>query len=404
MALSTNDIIDVFKLNNRKIDENYVHNEDGKGLSSNDYSNEDKEKLNSINQSEMVSSVNNHTDSEISALQTAVNNHTDSEISALQTAVNGHINTKTQSILDDILNKKSELIAAINALGGNSIDVEQLKSDILNGVEEIIRPSGHQYPNVNIYPDFMCPRLNIKDNNNDYTISGEDFMGCLDSVETADGWSQDTIYVIEHLDVSRFQSLYRLFEDCFTTTDNMELDLSGWDVSNVKSFRYLFARGYSKVLKKLNMSNWDTRKLKDMYDMFADNYSYPFKILELDISGWNVSNLQNMDYAFYNLKTPVIDLSTWDLSYVSSFDSTFEGTTNSAGANYEVVKVLWGGSCNASLDLSITHITPENAELFFQSLDAKMTNNEVTITMPSTAQGADVSIATAKGYIISGIS
>jgi hypothetical protein len=182
----------------------------------------------------------------------------------------------------------------------------------------------------------------------------------------------------------------------------MELDLSGWDVSNVKSLRYLFASGYTKVLKKLNMSNWDTRKLEDVYDMFSDNSSYPFKILELDISGWNVSNLQSMNYAFYNLKTPVIDLSTWDLSYVSSFDRTFGGTTSSAG-QYEVVKVLWGGSCNASLDLSITHITPENAELFFQSLDAKMTNNEVTIEMPTTAQGADLSIAEAKGYTITGI-
>lgn len=287
--------------------------------------------------------------------------------------------------------------------GGGNINTSQLTQDILDGVEEIIRPSGHQYPNVNIYPDFMCPRLNVRDNNNNYTISGEGFMGCLDSVETADGWSQDTIYVIEHLDVSRFQSLYRLFEYCFTTTANMELDLSGWDVSNVKSFRYLFASGYTKVLKKLNMSNWDTRKLKDMYDMFSDNNSYPFKLLELDISGWNVSNLQSMDYAFYNLKTPVIDLSTWDLSYVSSFNRTFGGTTSSAGAAYEVVKVLWGGSCNASLDLSITKLTPENAELFFQSLGEKMTNNEVTITMPTTAQGADLSIAEAKGYTITGI-
>ena len=393
MALSTNDIIDVFKLNNRKIDENYVHNEDGKGLSSNDYSNEDKEKLNSINQSEMVSSVNNHTDSEISALQTAVNNHT---------------NTKTQSILDDISNKKSDLIAAINALGGNSIDVEQLKKDILDGVEEIIRPSGHQYPNVNLYPSYMCPMINVRYHHNNYYTHDEmnpTVVGYLNALETNDGWSQDTIYMVEHLDVSRFQCLYNLFNYCFSSyTANMELDLSGWDVSNVKSFKRLFGvYNTSGYLKKLNLSNWDTRNVQDMYHMFSDNSSYSFKILELDISGWNVTNLSNMDGVFHNLKTPVIDLSSWDLSYVSSFNYTFGGDTNSA-EQYNVVKVLWGGSCNAPLDLSITKLTPENAELFFQSLDAKMTNNEVTIKMPSTAQGADVSIATAKGYIISGIS
>lgn len=289
--------------------------------------------------------------------------------------------------------------------GGSSINTSQLTQDILDGVEEIVRPSGHQYPNVNLYPACMFPTINIRyATNNYYTQNNVTNVGYLDAVATNDGWSQDDIYTIEHLDVSRFQCLYNLFHSAFTSyTANMELDLSGWDVSNVKSFRQLFGVSEREgILKKLNLSNWDTRNVLDMRYMFSSNSSYALKVLDLDISGWNVSNLQSMDYAFYNLKTPVIDLSTWDLSYVSSFNYTFSGSTNSAG-QYEVVSLLWGGSCNASLDLSITKLTPANAEAFFQSLDEKMTNNTVTITMPTTAQGADLSIAEAKGYTITGI-
>lgn len=291
--------------------------------------------------------------------------------------------------------------------GGGSINTSQLTQDILDGVEEIIRPSGHQYPNVNLYPSYMCPMINVRYHTNGYCTHedmNKNVVGYFNAIETNDGWSQDTIYTIEHLDVSRFQCLYNLFDSGFNeNTANMELDLSGWDVSNVKSFRKLFGI-YNRdgILKKLNLSNWDTRNAQDMYNMFSSSSSYVFKILELDISGWNVTNLSNMDGVFYSLKTPVIDLSSWDLSYVSSFNGTFGGNINSVG-QYEIVSILWGGSCNAPLDLSITKLTPENAELFFQSLDPKMTNNTVTITMPTTAQGADLSIAEAKGYTITNI-
>ena len=137
-----------------------------------------------------------------------------------------------------------------------------------------------------------------------------------------------------------------------------------------------------------------------MYQMF-----YNCQVNTLDVSDWNVTNVTSMESMFSACtKLASLDLSTWDTSYVSTFYDMFS-------SNGLLTSLLWGGAINVNdtsgsspaLNLSSTAITPTNANLFFQSLGTKTSSGTTTIKMPSTAQGADLSIAEAKGYTISNI-
>jgi len=307
-----------------------------------------------------------------------------------------------------------------NSGGGSSIDITQLTQNILNGVEEIIRPSGHQYPNVNLYPIQMTPRFttptSTTSNNNLNTFYTSD-----NSITGINLSNIDHLYALENLDVSRFQNISYIFRN-MQSAPGVTVDLSGWDTSNVREARLLFygiestintvgAQGY---IGSFDLSDWDVRNISDMSLMLA---AYPntsssimayFDALILD--NWNVTNVSKMDYMFTNIRVAELDLSTWDMSYVSSFNYMFDSYISSPYVP-TLEKLLWGGAINAvdissstpALDLSKTIITPTNANLFFQSLATKTSGGTTTIKMPSTAQGADLSIAEAKGYTISNI-
>lgn len=71
-----------------------------------------------------------------------------------------------------------------------------------------------------------------------------------------------------------------------------KLDLSAWDVSNVKSMEKMFA--WNNDLVEINMSGWDTSNVTNMSGMF-----YICKSLtDLDITHFNTSNVTNM-YAMF---------------------------------------------------------------------------------------------------------
>ena len=79
------------------------------------------------------------------------------------------------------------------------------------------------------------------------------------------------------------------------------IDISEWDVSNIKSMRGMFW-GCLKLKSVGDLSNWDVSKVTDMWGMF-----YQCEKLESvgDISDWNVSNVRNKDIMF--LYCPIKD-------------------------------------------------------------------------------------------------
>ena len=113
---------------------------------------------------------------------------------------------------------------------------------------------------------------------------------------------------ISYWDVSNVKSMQCMFYDC----EELEStgDLSKWDVSNVTNMTTLFYM--CKDLKSVgDISNWDVSNVTDMAFMFC-NCVY----LNQDISKWDVSKVYDMSYMFAFCKKFNQDLSKWDVSKV----------------------------------------------------------------------------------------
>ena len=97
---------------------------------------------------------------------------------------------------------------------------------------------------------------------------------------------------ISYWDVSNIKLTNKMFYNCVAL--KYIGDISGWDVSNVINMSAMFDS--CKELESVgDISNWDVSSVKDMSFMF-----YWCKSFKQDISNWNVSNVTDMTYMFLN--------------------------------------------------------------------------------------------------------
>ena len=131
---------------------------------------------------------------------------------------------------------------------------------------------------------------------------------------------------ISDWDVSNVKNMVGMFYRCKQLKSIG--DISDWNVSNVKDMSVMF---YScEQLKSVgDLSNWDISNVEYMSSMF-----YMCKQLKSvgDLSDWNVSNIVNMSGMFFNCEQlkSVGDLSEWNVSKVSHMDEMLynSGITN----------------------------------------------------------------------------
>ena len=90
----------------------------------------------------------------------------------------------------------------------------------------------------------------------------------------------------------------------------------------------------------------DTSNITDMSHLFDMSLKKLIKhnlgFVNFDISDWNVSKVENMEYMFYDCKNFDCDLSKWNVSNVISMSSLFNGCKNFKGKgleNWDVSKV-----------------------------------------------------------------
>ena len=149
------------------------------------------------------------------------------------------------------------------------------------------------------------------------------------------GTEQDPID-FNDIDVSNLNSFCNIGKGIFDNTKFKYIDISGWDVSNIESMRNMFY-GCEKLKSVGDISNWDVSIVTNMSQMFFGCESF-----NQDLSKWDVSNVTDMSHMFFGCESFNQDLSSWDVSSVTRMSRMFSGchSFNKDISNWNVSNVM----------------------------------------------------------------
>ena len=121
--------------------------------------------------------------------------------------------------------------------------------------------------------------------------------------------------------VKSFDELRKIIEDRYEKlgpgTEHNPIDFNDVDVSNLDSFYNKGIGIFENIkFKYIDISGWDVSNVTDMHYMF-----YDCEELESvgDISGWDVLNVISMTGMFHSCENFNQDLSNWDVSKVKNY-------------------------------------------------------------------------------------
>ena len=215
---------------------------------------------------------------------------------------------------------------------------------------------------------YIKEKLIINKNYNDSSISPKSFDELRKIIEDrydklGAGTKRKPID-FNDIDVSNIDSFCNKNKGIFENTDFKYIDITYWDVSNVKSMRHMFYEckelesvgdlskwNVSKVihmsymfyccekLKSLgDISHWDVSSVTDMCYMFKLCISF-----NKDLSGWDVSNVIDMVMMFYGCESLNTDISNWNVLNVINMTKMFAKckSFNQNLSNWNVAKVIY---------------------------------------------------------------
>ncbi len=129
-----------------------------------------------------------------------------------------------------------------------------------------------------------------------------------------DEQSMEDVIDLNSIDTSEITDMSGLFHNF---EGILKIDVSKWDVSNVENMDSIF-KGCINLEKITGIENWDVSNVENMEDMF-----YKCELFNQDLSNWNMSkvtNISGMFYRCYNFNKP---LNNWDVSNVIDMVSAF---------------------------------------------------------------------------------
>lgn len=118
------------------------------------------------------------------------------------------------------------------------------------------------------------------------------------------------------------------FDYYVTKFNDFNADLSNWDMSNVTDMNYAF---YYALNFNGDLSSWDTSKVTDMAGMFVGAVQF-----NQDLSGWQTGNVKDIFGMFKGAKLFNQDLSSWDITNVSVVSEAFLNSGMNQGICWKV--------------------------------------------------------------------
>jgi len=140
-------------------------------------------------------------------------------------------------------------------------------------------------------------------------------------------------------EITDMSNLFRRGQDPRNYTFN--LDISGWDVSNVINMQNMFSLYPRTTLFNQDISNWDVSNVTNMSNMFSGSK------FNQDISNWDVSNVTNMNGMFSvmgvghggcNLTDFNQDISNWNVQKVTEHNRFTSECTNPYDGRSALIK------------------------------------------------------------------
>ena len=131
-------------------------------------------------------------------------------------------------------------------------------------------------------------------------------------------------YNLNVIDVSSIKDMSKLFRSVNLNKikRGSKLDISKWDVSNVEFMNYMFSeiKNYIKpVINYKNIENWDVSNVINMSGMFDC-----CKDFNCDLSNWDVSSLRETEYMFNRCdRFKGNGLENWNMSNVWNASQMF---------------------------------------------------------------------------------
>ena len=125
------------------------------------------------------------------------------------------------------------------------------------------------------------------------------------------------IYDFNCIDTSLISDMSKLFYNkIFNNINNINFDVSGWDVSNVTNMSEMFNSCYNF---DCDLSSWDVSNVENMEGMFNNCHNFTGKGLE----NWDVSKVEISSFMFIGCEKFDCDLSKWDIRNIRRMSSMF---------------------------------------------------------------------------------
>ena len=121
------------------------------------------------------------------------------------------------------------------------------------------------------------------------------------------------------IDTSAITDMSHLFDSYFNKMPDIKFnfDISGWNVSNVTNMQDMF---FNCKYFDCDLSKWDVSNVTNMHSMFINCYKFTGKGLE----NWNVSNVENMCNIFRNCNIFTGKcIENWDTHSVENIKAAF---------------------------------------------------------------------------------